>query len=122
MSNSLAFRLFLLVPMLVGAGRAAQFEQKDIVGSTNHFNLTVGTTAVAIPTVGDKAIAEVLVRCPTQTGSKTCLVSFEAAIGPFVTLTEGEFIIWSLKGYLKQFWVKAAGAGTNVETVVNFEP
>lgn len=108
---------------LLGAGRVAQFEQKDIVGETKHYNQTEGTTAVAVPAVAGKPIAEALIRCPSgQTGIKQCLISFEAIGGPFLTLSEGEFVAWSIKGYKTQFWIKGAAASTNFEMIVNFEP
>jgi len=112
---------FIYAPTLLGA--ASQFEQKDIVGETVHNNQTVGTTVVAVPAVADKAIAEALIRCPTgQPGNKQCLVSFDSSIGPFLTLSEGEFVGWSIKGYKTQFWIKGAAASTDVETIINFEP
>ena len=115
--------IVLLVPALVGAGRVSQFEQKDIVGETKHYNQTEGTTAVAVPAVANKAIAETLVKCPArQAGTKKCLVSFESISGPFITLLEGEFIAWSIKGYMKQFWIKGDTASTDFEMIVNFEP
>lgn len=119
---SLIVVLILWSASAFGAGRISQFEQKDIVGDTVNINQTEGITAVAVPAVADKAIAEVLVRCPVQAGSKTCLVSFTAIGGPFITLQEGEFIIWQLKGYKKQFWIQGGSAGTEFEMVVNYEP
>ena len=105
-------------------GAATQFEQKDIVGETKHYNdAAVGTTAVAVPAVAGKPIAEALIRCPPkQAGTKQCLISFESSGGPFLTLEEGEFIAWSIKGYKTQFWIKGAAAGTLVETIYNLEP
>lgn len=115
--------LLALAPILLGAGRVSQFEQKDIVGETKHYNQTEGTTAVAVPAVADKSIAEALIKCPArQTGIKKCLVSFESSVGPFITLLEGEFIAWSVKGYMKQFWIKGDTASTDFEMIVNFEP
>ena len=120
---SLLLAIALPATSSLAAGRVSQFEQKDLVGETVNINQTEGTTAVAVPAVADKTIAEVLVRCPAkQPGVKQCLVSFTAIGGPFLTLQEGEFVIWQLKGYMKQFWIQGGSASTDFEMVVNYEP
>ena len=114
--------IIVLAFMLMGAG-SAQFEQKDIIGTTDQENPTVGTTAVAVPSVADKSIAEALIKCPgRQPGVKKCLVSFVGSGGPFLTLLEGEFIAWQIKGYIKQIFVKGDTASTDVEIILNYEP
>lgn len=114
----------LLLPAhLVAAGRSTQFEQKDLLGSTTHFVLTVGTSPQLVPAVAGKTIAEAMVRCRFQTpfSTRRCLVAFDSTTN-FIELRPGEYVAWPLKGYLKQITVQAATAGTVIEVILNREP
>lgn len=123
MRNLLLIISIMLSPSLYGAGRVSQFEQKDIVGTTTHYVLTVSTSSVLVPTVGGKAIAEALVRCRFQTpfSTRRCLVAFDNSTN-FIELRPGEYIAWPVKGYKKQITVQAATAGTIIEVILNREP
>ena len=123
MSKLLILSLIVFTPYLYGAGRVSQFEQKDIVGTTDHLNLVVGAVATLVPTVAGRPIAEALVRCPYQIpiSTRRCLVAFDNGAN-YITLRPGEFIAWSIKGYRTQITVEAATAGTNIEVILNREP
>ncbi len=107
----------------LGAGRSTSFEQKDLLGSTTQFLLTVGTSPQSVPTTPTTVIAEAMVRCPFQTpfSTRRCLVAFDNSTN-WVTLRPGEFIAWPVKGYKKQITVQAATAGTTIEVILNREP
>ena len=115
-------RVFFVLIVMLGlvasnAEAASQFEQKDIVGTTENINETVGTVVFTVAPASGKPIAEALIRCPARQpgGRKECLVSFTSSSGPFLTLQEGEFIGWSLKGYMTQFWIVGTSANTDFE-------
>jgi len=115
--------ILLLCIFISGAGRSTQFEQKDLLGTTTNFQASVGTTFIAIPTVAGNPIAEAFVRCPTQTPNTRRLeVSFTSSTGPWVVLRPGEFIGWSIKGYMKQIWIKGNAASVDYEVILNREP
>lgn len=108
---------------LFGADTVPQFEQTDIVGTTTNLSGTVGTTAIAIPTVAGNPIAEAFIRAPNQTpNTRRLQVSFTSSGGPWVTLSPGEFMAWSLKGKLTQFWIIANVAGVEYEIIINRDP
>jgi len=115
------YLLFLIFPFLLGANLNPSMEGQDLDGTTTHFNGTVGTTAIALPTVAGAVISEVLFKCPAQTPTTTkCLLSFDGGT-LFVTLSQGEFIGWSTKGYLRQIHIKGSAAGVSYEMVMNRE-
>lgn len=99
-----------------------QFENKDIYGTTTQYQGTVGVTAIAFPSVASTAIVECLVRCPGQSpNTKRLLYSFDGGI-TFGTLSPGEFIGWSLKGEIKQIYIKGNVANVSYEVILNREP
>ena len=114
--------LFLLfVPFLLAADREPGFEMQDLSGESKHFNGTVGTTPISIPSSPDKVISEVLFKCPAkQTGTRNCFISFDAGT-TFFDLEEGEYVAWSYKGRQKQIQVKGSAAGTAYQVLINFE-
>jgi hypothetical protein len=123
MKVSFLFTGFLVLPLLLGAGRISQFEQKDIVGTTTNISGTVGTSAIAIPTVAGNPIAEALIRMPNQSpNSRRLQISFTSIAGPWITLSPGEFMAWSIKGYKTQFWILGSTAGVEYEIIINREP
>lgn len=104
------------------ADKLPQFEGQDVLGTTAHFNSTVGTTAVAVPSSPGNAISEVLVSCPQQTpNTKKLLVSFDGGT-LFKTLEIGEGLVWSLKGSPTQIHVKGNEANVSYEIIMNREP
>lgn len=122
---AIAASLMLAAFLLFSDSRAADiypgFETQDLTGSTVHYNGTMGTSNVAIPTVADKVMAEVLVKCPYQTPlSVECYVSFDSGT-TFFTLGVGEYLGWSLKGNIKQIYIKGSTAGVAYQIIANYE-
>ena len=114
--------VFSLCFLLVGADAPPGFETQDLWGTTTNYSGTVGVTAILLPTVADKAISEALIRCPNQSpNTRRLQVSFTSATGPWITLSPGEFMAWSVKGSKKQFWILGNVAGVEYEAIINFE-
>jgi len=114
--------LIFIAFLLVGADTPPGFETQDLYGTTTNYSGTVGASAIAIPTVAGNVISEALVRMPNQSPqSRRLQVSFTSNAGPWLTLSPGEFVAWSVKGSKKQFWIIANGAGISYEIVVNYE-
>lgn len=116
------FAIILLAFLLVGADSPPGFETQDLYGTTTNYSGTVGASAIAIPTVAGNVISETLIRMPNQSPqSRRLQVSFTSNTGPWLTLSPGEFVAWSIKGTVKQFWIIANGAGVEYEIIVNYE-
>ena len=99
-----------------------QFESSDIAGSTVIYNGAVGTTFVAVPSVADKDIAEVIISCKSdQANNKRLLVNYDGGANVH-TLTTGEWIALEPRGGIKQIRVKGNIATVDYEIEVNFEP
>ena len=99
-----------------------QFESADLLGSSEHFNGTVGTTATAVPTVAGGIIAEVLLKNPkTNASSVDLLVSFDGGT-TFFTIEPRTGLSWSVRGSKTQIHIKGSAAGTNYEILMNREP
>lgn len=97
-------------------------ETQDLQGTTDHFNGTVGTSPVSIPTVGTTYIQEVLIDCPASNQpSKNLLVSFDAG-ATFKTLVPGANLAWTLKGNRTQIQIKGSSASVAYEIILNREP
>ena len=114
--------ILLLAAPLAGAASSSQFEQKDLLGSTVQYLLTVGLSSQLVPAVADKTIAEVLVRCSAdQPNARRCQVAFDNSTN-WITLRPGEFVGWGVKGYQKQITVLGNNASTSIEVIINYEP
>ena len=98
-------------------------EIKDLVGSTDQYSGTVGTTPANIPSSAGDKIAECLVRCSSDNTpiTKRLLISFDSGT-TFLTLSPGEFVGWSLKGSPTQIVIKGNVASVSYEIVLNREP
>jgi hypothetical protein len=94
-------------------------ETKDLDGTTIHFNSTVGTSPVNVPSSDGNAIDEVLVRCSNdQTKTNRLSVALDAG-ATYLVLSPGEFVAWSIKGSLKHISIKGNVAGVAYEIVMN---
>lgn len=102
--------------------RAPQFESADLLGSTDHFNATVGTTATAVPAVAGNVIAEVMIKNKnTNPVSTNLFVSFDGGVA-FWTVEARTTFAWSVRGSKAQIHIKASAAGTAYEIIMNREP
>lgn len=109
------------------AHSAPDFEQRDTLGKTEHYNGTVGLSSALVPgSAGDK-ISNVLVRNPNTNGTTEILyVSFDAGT-TYLSLSRGEFAGWSPKNNssnspIKQIRVLGSTASVDYEIVMDFEP
>lgn len=101
---------------------APQFEVTDTKGSTGHYNGSVGTTTVAIPTVADKVISSCWIENDIDNTPTTKKLSFSFDGGTtFTELKLGESMIWSPKGDKKQIHVKGNVAGVSYKVIINYE-
>jgi len=104
--------------------RMEAFEQSDLDGSTVHVNGTATTTATQVLSGSNtKDIAEVLVDCILDQGKNNrLLVSFDGdSTPPFKTLVPGGHVAWSLKGGIKDIWVKTDSGTADFEMLINKE-
>lgn len=99
-----------------------QFEVEDLSGTTNHFNGTVGTSAVPIPASAGNTISEVLVENSfTNSSNKQLLVSFDGGT-TFKNLGgPGASLVWSPKGRMTQIYIKGNSASVSYEIIINRE-
>jgi hypothetical protein len=99
------------------ANTKAEFELSDKEGTTAIYAGAVGTSAIAIPTVADKFIDEISIRCAIdQANNKRLEFSFDNSV--FHRLAVGEMREEEPRGTIKQIWIRAAGSGV---TTVNYE-
>lgn len=95
-------------------------ETRDNAGSTSHFNGTVGTSNVSIPTVANKVISEFCIANVDSTKSALLKVSLDGGT-TFKDVAYGGSWAWSPKGYPKQIVIKADAASRAYQIVMNFE-
>lgn len=95
-------------------------EMTDEAGSSSHFNGTVGTTAIFIPTVANKVISEFCIANVDGTKSAVISVSLDGGTTYKQVPFNSEWA-WSFKGYQKQIKIKGDAAGRAYEIVMNFE-
>lgn len=101
---------------------APQFEITDTKGSTSHYNGSVGTTAIAIPTVADKIISSCWIENDSDNTpvTKKLYFSFDGG-SDFTDLKLGESITWSPKGDRKQIHVKGNVSSVSYKIIINYE-
>jgi len=104
------------------ANVAPQFETSESLGSTAHYNGTVGTTAVSVPAVAGNAIADVMIsNLDSNANSKKLLVSFDGGTN-FTTLSAGASLPWTVRGGITQIKVKGSVASVAYEILMNLQP
>lgn len=100
----------------------ADFEIQDMDGSTVHYNSSVGTTPVAIPTVADKEISEFWIENPIDNTPVTETLSFSCDGGAtYTALKVGESMVWTPKGGIKQIYIVGSTASVDYKMIVNYE-
>jgi hypothetical protein len=109
------------------AHESPDFETKDVLGATQHFNGSVGLTSTLVPAVSTKKISTVLVRNPATNGVNDVLfVAFDGGT-VYLSLKRGEFAAWSPKNNssnMPVMQIRILGSSANVayETIMDFEP
>lgn len=109
------------------AHQTPDFETKDVLGTTRHFNGNVGAGELLIPNTPEKKISDVFIRNPASNLNTDRLsVSIDGG-SSFIVLARGEFIQWSPKNTLsgdpiKQIKIKGNRDSIFYESLLNFEP
>jgi hypothetical protein len=104
-----------------------EFESKDVLGKTRHFNGSVGVSSALIPSVSGDKISTVLIKNSQSNLSTSILyVAFDAGTDYF-PLRRGEFINWSPKANnsgtpITQIRILGSAAGIAYEAIMDFEP
>jgi hypothetical protein len=100
----------------------ADFEIQDMDGQTIHYNGSVGTTPIAIPTSANKIIAEFFIENPIDNSPATETLSFSCDNGvTYTALKVGESMIWTPKGRIRQLYIKGSTASVDYKMIVNYE-
>lgn len=102
---------------------APEFETTDGLGKTQQLAGTVGLAAIAIGSLSEGPIEELLVRCPKQTPN-TKVLSWSLDNVTFHELSVGEFVGWEPRKNssgtdFKQVFIKANVASTKYELIIN---
>lgn len=94
-----------------------EFEQIDVVGTTDEFTGSVGTSGVLVPPVAGNDIEEIGIRCAVdQEFNRRLEYSYDGV--NYKRLRVGESRDDEPRGGIKQVRVRAAGTGV---TTVNYE-
>lgn len=103
------------------ADQLPEFESVDELGTSVHFNSTVGTSAVSVPSSDGNAIQEFTIYNP-QTNAKTAILYVSLDNGTtFRQIPWGCEWGWRTKGRPLHLKLKAAAASTAYEAIINFE-
>lgn len=106
---------------------APDFETKDVLGKTLHFNGVVGSPNTLVPSSPGDKISNILIRNPGTNGINDILyVAFDGG-STYLSLKRGEFAAWSPKSNsanmpIKQVRVMGSSATVEYEIVMDFEP
>jgi len=106
---------------------APDYEIKDVLGKTIHYNGTVGTSSALVPAVVVNKVSTALVRNPSSnSSSKDLYVAFDGGT-TYLTLSPGEFASWSPKNNssntpITQIRILGSVANVAYEIVMDFEP
>lgn len=105
---------------------APEFETKDQVGKTLHFNGNVGTSPTLIPASQLGVISKLAIRNSNSNQfNKSISVSFDGA--NYWTLQKGELIVWEPKNKpdgskFQQFTILGNDPTVAYEIILNIEP
>jgi hypothetical protein len=95
-----------------------EFESTDVLGTTDTYTGSVGTTAVNVPASAGNHIDELSIRCAVdQITIKRLEFSLDGGTNWF-RLRVGEFYTEEPRGSITQIKIRAAGVGV---TSVNYE-
>lgn len=109
------------------AHQVPEFETKDVLGKTQHYNGSVGLTSALIPAVAADKISNVLVRNPASNLVTSILyIAFDGQT-TYLSLKRGEFVVWSPRNNqsnspILQVRVLGSAATVNYEMVIDYEP
>lgn len=100
--------------------RGSNFETKDYEGSTAHFNGTVGTSPISVPSSAGNPIDEFIIKCMyANTDTAYLEVSMDGGTNYF-RLQAGMALQWSPKGgTTTQLTIRGSEAGVAYESIIN---
>lgn len=109
------------------AHASPDFETKDVLGVTQHFNGVVGNSPVLIPNIADKKISRVVVRSSNSNSFNRILKVAIDGGASYWNLQVGEVIEWlpkndSLGNPIKQIALLGDPSNTDYEVIMDFEP
>ena len=105
---------------------APEVDTKDTLGTTQHFNGSVGLTSALVPSTPQGKLGSVLVRNPNSNSiTEVLYVSFDGGTS-YLSLARGEFAGWYPKSNssgmpIQQIRVLGSTASVNYEIVADFE-
>jgi len=109
------------------AHQAPDFETKDVYGTTQHFNGSIGLVSSLVPAVAAKKISNVLIRNPPGNGVNDILyIAFDGGT-TYLSLKRGEFAAWSPRNNtsatpIAQIRILGSVASMLYEIVMDTEP
>lgn len=95
-------------------------ETENLSGVTAHYNGTVGTTPVNIPSVAGGVIQSILIDNTNTDSTKALEVSFDGGTN-YKTIGSGSSLSFTLKGDLTQVSLRGAVAACDYEILLNTE-
>ena len=97
------------------------FESRDTEGTTTHFNGTVDTSAVSLPSSADTIISEfTLTNTNVDSDTKLLQVSLDSGSSWF-TIYQGISLTWSPKGNVKQIQIRGSESSVAYQCLMNRE-
>jgi hypothetical protein len=97
------------------------FEATDVLGTTEHYNGTVGLSTIGVVPVPGRVVSRAFIKMPVQSPSSRRLqFSFDGI--SFIDLEPGASIDWDTKENVTQLSLKANQAGTTYQVLLNREP
>lgn len=109
------------------AHESPDFETKDVLGKTEQFTGSVGTSSALVPAVAGKKISKAFVKnANSNSFNKGLKVAFDGQAN-YVLLQKGEFMTWEPKNNnsnspITQIRIEGTESGVNYEIIMDFEP
>lgn len=100
-----------------------QFETEDLLGSTNSYSGTVGTSWVNVPAVSNGVIQSFFISCDfDQDATYELSLSFDGGTTTSTVLSLGGFFSGQIRGGITQLSVKGSAASVAYKITLNREP
>lgn len=107
--------------------QSPDFETKDVLGTTQHFNGSVGLVSALVPAIAGNKISNVLIRNPASNGVNDIIyVAFDGGT-TYLSLRRGEFAAWSPRNNasnspITQIRILGSVAALSYEIIMDTEP
>lgn len=109
------------------AHQQPDFETKDVLGKTRHFNSSVGVTSDLVPAIEAGKISKVYIKNSNDNSfNKKLKVAFDGGTD-YITLQKGEYFLWNPKNNnsntpITQIRVEGSESNVVYEIIMDFEP